>query len=558
MGADANEIEVTRMTRPDGLLRRTAAPAAADCAILLSLLASGLRFTRDLPDLADITLWDEAGYLERGLAISRHAMPPVQYGPLYSLYYWFLSLFVSDPVQIQFLAYRQTAVLVPIAFYACMRLARIPIRAAWPLAAFSILSYANIHLNTRVGHAALVVLLLACGMAMRSAALATALRWLLAGALLASFIRPEDFLTVLLLAPVWLFAEARKLRRTPGWRGAWEPLAVMLGLSIPICLLGPPAFFSPGGREMLAFSQHFAIRWVGWTGSHQNPFFEYPAIISGAFGTVHSPLQALGANPLAFMHFLGDNILDFLKAGPKLFLLHFQLPQWAGGRTTRPWVGIAVLCAVAATAAREMRTSGWKPLRPARLLLLLAVLAPAAASSVLIFPTDYYFLPIGFIGAAGILSWITSGTRDSRPMIGVLIAGIALQLALTPSLADTEFARRQRPNLTVIDHLRALRPAGPVHILEFDGGYRVFLGPGASWVQPYGKSTGFDAFSAANTINMIVSGDYLIRESPEFRDDPEWQRFIRDPGSRGFAAHASGVPNREILVRSDHEPRSRQ
>jgi hypothetical protein len=189
---------------------------------------------------------------------------------------------------------------------------------------------------------------------------------------------------------------------------------------------------------------------------------------------------------------------------------------------------------------------------------LLAVLAPAAASSILIYPTDYYYLPIGFIGTAGFLSWIYSGTRNGRPILCVLVAGIALQLALTPSVANTEFARRNRLNLAVISHLREVRPKGPVHILEFDGGYNVFLGPDASWVQPYGKSTGFDEFCSVNRVNMIVTGSYLVRESPEFKDDPEWQRFLRHPESVGFRHYDAGVPNRDILVRNDGQSGSRE
>ena len=522
----------------------------ADCAVLLALIISGLLFTRALPSLADVTLWDEAGYLERGLLISRHLTPDVQYGPVYSLYYWLLSRFVSDPVQIQFAAYVQTAVFLPPAFYACMRLARVPLRAAWPLAAFSILSYANLQINTRVEYAALIMLLVPCGLAMRTASLATAVRWLLGSAFLASYVRPEFLMSFLLLLPVWIYAEAMLLGGQARLLPAWKPLALVLGMAVPFFCLGVPAFASSGGREMLAFSQHFSIRWVRWNRSGMNPYFCYPAIISEAFGNAHSPWQALRADPREFARFVSANLGDFLKNGPRIFLLHFELPAWAGGRATRPWVGVAVLCAVALDALRSSRAAtGSRPV--SHRWLLVPILLPAIASSLLVYPTEYYYLPLGFIGVAGVLSWAYARSVDSRPAMGVVLAGVALQLAITPGLADTEFTTRQRPNISVIDHLRGMHLKAPLHILESDGGYHVFLLPMATWVQPYGKGTGFDAFCATNRINVIIAGDYLKRDSPQFKDDPEWRRFLQNPGRMGFTRDPDVVSGREFFYRND-------
>jgi len=95
-------------------------------------------------------------------------------------------------------------------------------------------------------------------------------------------------------------------------------------------------------------------------------------------------------------------------------------------------------------------------------------------------------------------------------------------------------------------HLKA-----PLHILESDGGYHVFLLPMATWVQPYGKGTGFDAFCATNRINVIIAGDYLKRDSPQFKDDPEWRRFLQNPGRMGFTRDPDVVSGREFFYRND-------
>jgi hypothetical protein len=534
--------------------RRPLPVVLADLLVLLVLLGAGLVFTHGLPHYADVSLWDEASYLERGLHLTRDGLPVAQYAPLYSVYYWLLSLVIADPVQIALANQMLTAIALPLAFYVLLRAARVPLGAAWAVAAFALLSYVNLHLDLKVAHAALILLMLFCAAALRAATLAGAARWILAGTLLAAYVRPEYFLAFILLLPVWLVGEGRNFRAR-GWKRAAGP-AGLTAAAIVLTLgsLGFPAFVGGQGREMLAFSQHFAIRWVQWHYSDLNPGYDYAVIIEQAFGRVTSPLQALLANPAIFFRHVGENILGLVTQGPKIFLLHFQLPAWTGGARLKPWDGMALLAAIAVGAVFAHRRYRSEPRPASRNWLLLVLLVPAAISGTLIFPKYYYIMPLVFFGAAFALGWLHARTPATRVMPGLLLLGAVLQLALTPTLASTEFTRRQRPVRAVIDDLRSRQLHGSLNILEDDGGYNVFLGPDARMVRHFEKKDGFDAFRRENDINVIVADDYLERQDVRFRDDPEWRRFLQDPGAQGFVRSEVPSTARRLYIRRDLLP----
>jgi hypothetical protein len=531
---------------------------AADGFVLLVLLAAGLRFTRDLSRFADIRLWDDANYMRDGIHLF-HGGFEVQYGPLYSLYYWVLSLGHADPVAIQMACYRQTAILLPLVFYVLLRAVRVPLGPAWILAGYSVISYANLHLENRVGHAALILLAPFCALAMRARTLPGACRWMVAGTLLASYIRPEFFLGFLMTVPFWIAVEVRAARATVPLRSLWRAGAMAAACTALILGLGPPAFGGGQGREMLAFSQHFAIRWKEWHGENLNPGFDYRGMVEEAFGRVNSPAQAFLASPITFLRFVAENAAGF-AAPAKVFLLHFQLPAWVGGRAIKPLDGICLAFGVLAAAVHGRWRDRALPrlFAAGRLWLLVPVLLPPVLSGLLVFPIAYYLLPCGFIGIAALLGLLYAHTPVRPRTAWLLAAGAALQLLLTPSLARTEFPSRPRVNLAVVERIRGLHTGSrPLHILEADGGYGTYLAGPARSIYPVEKDRGFLAMLREEDINLIVAGPYLEFQDERFRDDPEWRRFLEDPTAFGFRREEIPGTDRLLFLRSDLLPEAR-
>ena len=65
----------------------------------------GSFFTRDLELWIDIGIGDEAKYLGDGINFLR-TRPDASWGPLYSLWYYSLSLFSTDNIDLYYLNYR--------------------------------------------------------------------------------------------------------------------------------------------------------------------------------------------------------------------------------------------------------------------------------------------------------------------------------------------------------------------------------------------------------------------------------------------------------------------
>ena len=76
----------------------------------------GFFFTRDLELWIDIGIGDEAKYLGDGVNFLR-TRPDASWGPLYSLWYYSLSLFSTDNINLYYLNYKLMTILPCIALY---------------------------------------------------------------------------------------------------------------------------------------------------------------------------------------------------------------------------------------------------------------------------------------------------------------------------------------------------------------------------------------------------------------------------------------------------------
>jgi hypothetical protein len=105
-----------------------------------------------------------------------------------------------------------------------------------------------------------------------------------------------------------------------------------------------------------------------------------------------------------------------------------------------------------------------------------------------------------------------------------------------------------QPNLNTIKFLRSLEIKTPVHILEAQGGYGIYVGRNYNRVAEYDKNANFCSFVHDTQIDMVVLSDGL-RSDDRFFNDPEWLLFIEDPGKFGFIhLDIPHVPNRSLLV----------
>ncbi len=506
-----------------------------DLAVFIVILLLGMVYTLNLDSILDIRLSDESHYLHRGMMIPQQ-IPSAEKSPGYSLWYRMLSFVQPDTARLYFLNYRLMTILPALAVFLTLRVFRVSRLIAFAASAVFLFSTSNILTWPKISHFTALVLLagiLLSGL-MRNRILQ--ISTLTGTALAASYIRPEFFvayacLCVFLL--LWTIGDYLKNRSVR----VFVPLTVILALGLGLAFwLGVPV--ASGDRSMVAFGQHYALHWVKWTGAAEDPWTTWEVIIEKDFGSIHSPVQALSANPSAFLRHVLENLRVFpgkllklfFSSHPRCFRAYLILKL---GIAVLALGGLPYLCGGGFRGLkrflRENLTSTWLHLTLIGLLSL-----PVLISIILIYARLHYVYLFGLLSGVGavMLLFRTVG-NDKKGSTYIFTAVVATaSLILVHPVADAVAANSQ-PVLKTVSFLRQLNLTEPVHILEAGGGLGLYVGRNYSGVSQTEKERPFTEFLSRHSINMVVVSPRLSHDV-RFRDDPQWRRFVQNPGAFGF------------------------
>ena len=529
----------------------------ADLFVLFILLLAGLKFTSGIQGVLDVSLYDESVYLHSGAALPQAGLPAPAFAPLYALWYYALSLIQPDRVALYYLNYVLTTVLPPLWLYVLLRINRVPVIGSTFLAAYFLITQANFVTWPRVTHFALLIVLIFACAASFARRIETALAVMAAGAVLASYARPEYFLSMLLLLA--LGAGLLVIHRRDRIGGAALALTASVVLAaVLVAIFGLPAF-NKGGEERLfyAFAQHFAINWGQWNhvapDSPFQPQDNFQEIAARYFGDATTVSAAWHHNPGMFAKHVLTNITRLIARFPGLFLHHENLFLPPGTRNENIEARLTLLL-LPAWLYVERRS--WLPnLRPnlrrhRSLIVCLGVLClPLLPVVAEIYPHDHYLILPGvliFAVAAILLFGQPAETPSSAPGPRTLALLSLTLLAATPSVShrpavDTPIAR-------TIRYIHALGITQPVTELDAEGGYHNYQPANYQQVTEFDKHESFDRFRRDHGINMIVLTKRL-REDSHLASDPEWQSFLEHYQEAGFEEQAVPGTAASLLIK---------
>src|SRR5918998_5127030 len=242
--------------------------STADGLAILFLLLAGLKFTYWLPLISDISMPDETYYLIRGVKLVQDGVPLAEDAPLYSAWYYVLSLLQPDRVTLYYLNYQAVTVLPPIFIFFLLRRYGLSTLAGMIISGLFLISAVNFPLMPKASHFALIIILLSLIAATYTKRDTSAILLVCIGALLCSYVRPEFFLTYLLILMLYIMVVVTSRREIRIWRELLGLSAVLSVSALLLYVFGWPAFSSSsGGRSFVAFGQHFSLNWVHWSGS---------------------------------------------------------------------------------------------------------------------------------------------------------------------------------------------------------------------------------------------------------------------------------------------------
>ncbi|MBN1270296.1 MAG: hypothetical protein JXB04_11965 [Kiritimatiellae bacterium] len=509
---------------------------SVDLVLLLFLVLAGWRLTYGLEERQDISFHDPSFYLGNGVLLRSQGLPEAEDAPLYSLWYYVLSLTQADRVELYYRNYKLLTLLLPLVLYVLLRVCRVSPWASLAVAWLCMIARFNYPSYVRVYHFAACVVLLSLVVAARMRRLTRATLAAAVGALLASYVRPEMFLAFVLLAAFYLGAAVLELRRrTSG--GEVAPLVIFLLVCVVVLLAaGVPV---AGERSWVAFREHFALNRVAWEGGDADSWTQAESITAGSFGDVHSVPAAFFRAPGMFLRHVGSN----LKALPHnaRYLLSLNARPFMPGTLVLPFLGLLLLVTA---------PCWWKEL-PARvrehgrLMLFAAAYLAASVASVAVIHPRLHYLVLPAVLVALVLAVLVAPRESGGSPAGwgaAVLAGMVV-VALVP-VGETAAAR---PNVATVEFVKGLGISNDVTVLHEGGVAHVYFGANYKSCYPGWKKEPFDALLKARGINMVLVTDRL-KAMPAFAEDAQWQAFLEKPGSRGFRQLDSPIAGRALLV----------
>lgn len=521
---------------------------------LAALVLACLLMGRGVEAVLDLGLWDEADYLHRALMLPTSGLPDPEWGPLYSLWYYALSFFWPDPVALYYANARLLILMTSVAGYAFLR--HLGARPWFALAGAGVylLSMAP-HVQPRPTLLSFFILLVALCAALRAGSREDACARLGMGLLIASFARPEYFLSFLLVSAllgVWLV-------RGRGPRALRTAALYGVSFAVLVALMGNP-FGNTSNRRFYAFCQHFADGYSKRTGRVEvNPWAQCNAVLRPVFGDADTLGAALRANPSEFFAHLRWNVENHPRESLEVFASGYNgRPLMPGtGPWTREHVGHLLLIAllglpVVVLAWRWRRLPGAlrQPRVVGALLAVGVVLLPGLLSSVLLQPRHHYLVLQGVMGVAVLVALATAVRGPDAPE-GTSRRGLALcaLLAAVVVLAVPDLGHRQGwgspPERQVLQRVRTLQTLGlgarvasgsSIGVLDTQGGLPVYLGAPFRripvWTMRAGES--LSQYLRREQVDLVFLDDRM-RQEPRFANDPALEAFLAEPGVFGYA-----------------------
>lgn len=485
----------------------------------------------------DVWFWDDAGYMARGVDPQRFGSPGWVDSPLYSSIYAGFSHIFANPIDLYLFVRTFTAVFFVCALWIAARLLAGPV-LAWTVAAIaSMLPITYIWPGVATPSTGLLVIAVAVTWRWRTAlafAGSTGLLWLAAGS------RPE-FTWIATLAAIaalswWSVLVIRHSQVSHRLLKSVGVLMTAVGLPL-ILALNFAGMFARSSREWTAFSQHFALR---NTPPGADSWQSAGEVAAKFFPGASSVLEALRANPSAFLEHVGMNSMQFpvSLAGHSLAMEPGSILTPTTGKIAAILLALSLI--VAAWVNRQhlgtrlragIRSAVSMPALMSTLLTV-GVLLGSSAAIFLIYPRPHYLLlPIALtlLASACFLARFSPTRRVSViPVVstGVLFAifAVSTMFALPTRMSDLppyESALRQIQ--TEPEKLSLISGDRPIEL---------FL-PGTTLVES-------PPDSAANVEDALRSaGIDLIQISPalgvgSWNALDGYADFIQDPTTLGF------------------------
>jgi hypothetical protein len=503
--------------------------------IVVLVFATWKRYS-NWPTIFDIGFWDETFYLYYGIfrepIFGVDRLPEINFGnyetsPLYEVYYYIIGRFSRDARTVYFVGGLtiQLIALFSIGFVA----GKLSRSLAITTLVFGLTLCSPFLLTwPRVSYLAVTFIVIGIWLATLETRFANRLAITLLVSFTLCFIRPEFILTMYAtgagLFGTLLYSTLPELYKAIMGRSRIERpalyrLAVYLCAVSLLCSAWSFPMLQGEERAMLAFGQHYSVRWVNEHGSSLDPMFNYAYIVNKMFPGAKTPVQAFLLNPIELSRFV---LLNVLETVPVLLRL---LVSW---RDIVVIIGLtsgllALLFLSARSMYHRMQGTGLQSVFKKVPLVESGLYAVAAlAALIFVYPDSHYavMLPPALMPCCvAIARW--------RPWSKAFDVAMGLLAAMAIAVATRPLPVTDQPILQTINVIRDLRL--PMNrMLEVEGGWCLYLEPPCEpeWGWMYNPTISALELIIDRKTDAIMVSDDLLRFFRSARHDQSLDEFL--------------------------------
>jgi hypothetical protein len=533
-----------------------------DIIALLFLIATGLKLLHGVGSKLDLPLNDEVFYIYRGLIIPFTGWHNTDWGMLYSLWYWFLSLFNSDPAQLFYLNFKITTVIPPLLFYVLLRKNKVQAVTALLISWMLMISLGNLMTLPRVTHLGLILLIIPLFFINPEKKMLVSGWFLIIFLLVASYIRPEFMLAAILAFGFMGYHSIRKYKLyNPGLLiTGW--LAVILIIIALAYFFRLPWLMDQSHRGFFALCQHFSFNYAVWHPGTVNSWYNSPEIIQKVFGQADSYGDLITGNPVMLLKHMCFNGFLFIKYIFGITFIHNKLILPDSSRLMMYLEGAIMFTGFLGWSIwtwvnnNDLVKRNYKSNRKLFLLFIFIGL-PAVFGSIIIYPRWHYMIVVIYFLLAFLSILIFSRNKKNRDKKSLLMAGfIIFLLTRTFSTAWIDTSTKipqsgiiQEVKKVVNEVKNSSDTSKKTHfILDSQTGIGIYLMPAIQPVYDYQKTLNLSNFLLGNRIDMVlVDSNFMYSEAYKMYKR-EWDDFVVYPCKFGFKIKYITVPGYNLFI----------
>lgn len=484
----------------------------------------------------DVLFWDESNYMVGGLRLWERINRA--WGPSYTIWYKLLSYIQPDSIQLYYLNYKLTTILVVILGFLFLIGVGAAVEIAFLLACGLLYSQINLPVWPHVSHFCLIIFF-TIGI-ITSFIKSDSKKWALwvVGFFAIAHARPEYYLSFVLLFFFWFLYVFLYQKN---WK-KWYQSIVFVIVGAGHFIIGVPLLLGSVDRSGMAFAQHLAKNHYEKLGVQKNFWLNWRDFYAEQFGnTSYSFSAAFAQKPeLVFWHIKTNLLHYFEKVGGffiELTTIYTSNYTWFFYIKIIIFMVLFLFFYKNIIAVPFSRT--WK-FRKTSFFAAVFLALPTPIAILLIYPRDHYLLLQVPLLWCLIAILFTGRTKTSNLMSGSFILVLfffCLKFASNAkdfSYFDLYRSTPSLRNVAAINWIKKQETKDSIRVMDNEGYFNNFLHPFKDrGIGGYEVVGAFKDYIVQKKINLFYVTPSLITDQHLVKD-ATFLHFLEHPEQSGF------------------------